>query len=108
MSSKRKPAKYTDAEIEWAAAARAFGHPCRLRILRVMLTEGRPMSPVEVAPSTAEPLANVSYHFRALATAGMLKLVEQRPRRGALQNFYVLTDAARRLVSEPLMPRDAT
>ena len=65
----------------------ALGHPTRRRILREM-DGGPPASPRELTERLDDTLSNVSYHFRVLAEAGVLKLVSTRPVRGSTQHFY--------------------
>ena len=65
----------------------ALGHPTRRRILRQM-NGGPPASPRELAEQLDDSLSNVSYHFRVLADAGVLKLVSTKPVRGSTQHFY--------------------
>jgi DNA-binding transcriptional ArsR family regulator len=65
----------------------ALGHPTRRQILREM-DGGPPASPRELTERLGDTLSNVSYHFRVLAQAGVLKLVSTRPVRGSTQHFY--------------------
>jgi DNA-binding transcriptional ArsR family regulator len=65
----------------------ALGHPTRRRILREM-DGGPPASPREVTARLEDTLSNVSYHFRVLAGAGVLKLISTRPVRGSTEHFY--------------------
>jgi DNA-binding transcriptional ArsR family regulator len=65
----------------------ALGHPTRRQILRAM-DGGPPASPRELTERLGDSLSNVSYHFRVLAEAGVLKLVSTRPVRGSTQHFY--------------------
>jgi DNA-binding transcriptional ArsR family regulator len=65
----------------------ALGHPTRRRILRLMLG-GPPASPRELSEQLHDSLSNVSYHFRVMAAAGVLELVDTRPVRGSTQHFY--------------------
>jgi DNA-binding transcriptional ArsR family regulator len=65
----------------------ALGHPTRRQILREM-AGGPPASPRELTERLGDTLSNVSYHFRVLAEAGVLKLVSTRPVRGSTQHFY--------------------
>jgi hypothetical protein len=49
----------------------------------------RVASPNEIAKELDEPLANVSYHVKALIALDCIELVEKRRRRGAVfQHFY--------------------
>jgi DNA-binding transcriptional ArsR family regulator len=61
-------------------------HPLRMQALSV-LTE-RHASPKELAAELGDPLANVSYHVRELEDAGLIELVEEKTRRGAVEHFY--------------------
>ena len=65
----------------------ALGHPTRRQILREM-DGGPPASPRELTDRLDDTLSNVSYHFRVLAEAGVIKLVSTRPVRGSTQHFY--------------------
>src|SRR4051794_15348102 len=67
---------------------KAMAHPLRLRILGAL--EHRPASPSELADELDAPLGNVSYHVRQLHGLGLLKLVKETPRRGAVEHYYRL------------------
>jgi DNA-binding transcriptional ArsR family regulator len=67
---------------------KAMAHPLRLRILGAL--EHRTASPSELADELGAPLGNVSYHVRQLHGLGLLKLVKETPRRGAVEHYYRL------------------
>jgi DNA-binding transcriptional ArsR family regulator len=67
---------------------KAMAHPLRLRILDAL--EHRTASPSELAEELDAPLGNVSYHVRQLHGLGLLKLVKETPRRGAVEHYYRL------------------
>jgi DNA-binding transcriptional ArsR family regulator len=67
---------------------KAMAHPLRLRILAAL--EHRTASPSELAEELEAPLGNVSYHVRQLHGLGLLKLVKETPRRGAVEHYYRL------------------
>jgi DNA-binding transcriptional ArsR family regulator len=67
---------------------KAMAHPLRLRILGAL--EHRTASPSELASELDAPLGNVSYHVRQLHGLGLLKLVKETPRRGAVEHYYRL------------------
>jgi DNA-binding transcriptional ArsR family regulator len=67
---------------------KAMTHPLRLRILDAL--EHRTASPSELADELDAPLGNVSYHVRQLHALGLLKLVKETPRRGAVEHYYRL------------------
>lgn len=64
----------------------ALGHPLRARVLTA-LDEGE-ASPKELAVRFGEKLGNVSYHVRILARLGLIELVRETPRRGAVEHHY--------------------
>jgi DNA-binding transcriptional ArsR family regulator len=66
--------------------AKALAHPLRARLFH-RLAEGV-ASPNELSRELGEPLGNVSYHVKALRELGCVELVEQVPRRGALEHYY--------------------
>lgn len=45
-------------------------------------------SPKEIAGHLGEKLGNVSYHVRILARLGLIELVRETPRRGAVEHHY--------------------
>jgi hypothetical protein len=57
-------------------------------------------SPSEIAEQLDASLGLVSYHVRMLARFGLVKLVETRPRRGALEHYY-------RAETRPLLTAEA-
>ena len=67
---------------------KAMAHPLRLSILGAL--EHRTASPSELADELGAPLGNVSYHVRQLHGLGLLKLVKETPRRGAVEHYYRL------------------
>src|SRR5918998_2436048 len=75
------PARLTDQGI-----ITALGHPLRARILSVL--DSSEASPKELAAQLGEKLGNVSYHVRILARLGLIELVRETPRRGAVEHHY--------------------
>lgn len=71
----------------------ALRHPLRRRILREM-ADGKVISPLELSSKLRQPLSNVSYHVRVLASRGAVTLVETKPTRGSVQHFYRSTVTA--------------
>lgn len=83
----------------------AVGHPTRLRILVVFAnrSEWSPKRMTDALPHQEgsgalklESLGNVSYHFRVLEKAGLIRPTRQRPVRGASEHFYRITARGRR------------
>jgi DNA-binding transcriptional ArsR family regulator len=66
--------------------AKALAHPLRASILTLL--EQRTASPNELAHELAAPLANVSYHVKTLADAGLIELVRTSRHRGATAHHY--------------------
>ena len=79
---------------------KAFAHPLRLEILRAL---GSQASPTELSRRLGAPLGSVSYHVRVLADIGALELVDQRPRRGAIEHYYALAPGLRMEVLSPAL-----
>jgi DNA-binding transcriptional ArsR family regulator len=75
-----------DRNISDPQLAKALAHPLRVAILAEL--EERTASPSELAAGLDASLGLVSYHVRTLARLGLVKLVETRPRRGALEHYY--------------------
>ncbi|MDP8943152.1 MAG: winged helix-turn-helix domain-containing protein [Actinomycetota bacterium] len=69
-----------------AQLVKALTHPLRLQILRRL--EEQNASPSVLAEELGAPLGNVSYHVRQLASLGLIELVSQTPRRGAIEHEY--------------------
>jgi DNA-binding transcriptional ArsR family regulator len=65
---------------------RAVAHPLRLRLLSLLT--GEALSAAEAARVLGESQANVSYHLRRLAQAGLVTLVEQAAIRGGTAKRY--------------------
>ncbi|MBX5468759.1 MAG: helix-turn-helix transcriptional regulator [Thermoleophilaceae bacterium] len=66
--------------------AKALAHPLRAEILAIL--QRREASPTEIAQEIGAPLGNVAYHVRQLVSFGLLELVRETPRRGALEHHY--------------------
>lgn len=83
--------------------AKALSHPVRIKALQ-MMSEGV-ASPSDVAKALQIPVANVSYHVKALVRLGCIEEVEQRPVRGAIEHRYrAVTRSHARLDTWKTMP----
>lgn len=71
------------------AMIRAIGHPLRRRVLRVLLDEGKPLSPAQIREILGMSLNAVSYQVRVLRRLGALKPAGSQQVRGALEHFYL-------------------
>lgn len=77
-------------------------HPVRLRIVQSLVAGGR-HSPAELAEEMGDVAPATLYrHISALAEAGMLAVVEQRPARGTPERVYALVQGAGWLSPEDL------
>lgn len=65
---------------------RVVAHPLRLRLLSLLT--GDSLSAAEAARALGETQANVSYHLRRLAQAGLVELVEETRIRGGVAKRY--------------------
>ncbi len=81
--------------VDWEGVARAETHPIRVVILEGMAADGgRSLSPAELAREAGRTVESLAYHFRELEKYGLIKLVDSKPRRGALEHFYGLVAEA--------------
>ncbi len=71
------------------ALVRALSHPIRLAILEVL--QGRVASPAEISAELGRDPGVIAYHASTLVRCGCLELVESRPRRGGIENFFAIT-----------------
>ncbi len=72
--------------------AKMLAHPLRVRILGRL--EGRVLSPTMLADELSVDLATVSHHVRALRRLGLITLVKEVPRRGAVEHWYSVVEQA--------------
>jgi predicted ArsR family transcriptional regulator len=72
----------------------AISHRHRIEILRRLLTDGT-ATPADLARDLQLPLGVVSYHVKALAKTGVIRLAGRTQRRGAIVHHYQLTDRER-------------
>jgi DNA-binding transcriptional ArsR family regulator len=69
-----------------ATLGAVVAHPLRCRCLAIL--GERVASPAEIAREIHVEVSKVGYHVSALAKAGLLEEVGQRPVRGAVEHFY--------------------
>ncbi len=84
------------AVIDEALVARSILDPIRAEILAALATPG---SATTVATQIDLPRQKVNYHLRALEEHGLVRLVEERPRRGLTERIVVAS--ARSYVLSP-------
>lgn len=76
-----------------------FGHPTRLRVAAWAYGHPEePFSPKMMADVLGESLGTVAYHVRTMLRHGLIRLVKEKQRRGAMEHFYVLTAAGYRAI----------
>jgi DNA-binding transcriptional ArsR family regulator len=92
VASKTRQRKSVDETL-----VKVVAHPLRVQALSV-LTE-RPASPKELAAELDAPVGNVSYHVRELEAVGLIELVDEQKRRGAVEHFY-------RAITRPMLSAD--
>jgi DNA-binding transcriptional ArsR family regulator len=68
---------------------RALSHPVRVEILQAL--HGRVASPAELSREIGRRPAVISYHATTLLKCGCLELVDSRPRRGGVENFFAVS-----------------
>jgi DNA-binding transcriptional ArsR family regulator len=68
------------------AQIKALADPLRQRLLRAFA--GTPQTTKQIAHSLGEKPTKLYHHVDTLADAGLLKLVETRPKRGTTERYY--------------------
>jgi DNA-binding transcriptional ArsR family regulator len=71
---------------------RVLAHPLRLQMLSLLT--GTPLSAVELSRELDVSQALASYHLRQLHAAGVVELVEVRPRRGGRERRFIYRPGA--------------
>lgn len=64
----------------------ALGHPTRHRILNLLIE--RAATNQQIATALGESPARIHFHVRQLLTAGLITMVEERPKGGVLEKYY--------------------
>jgi hypothetical protein len=90
-ASARERRRQADELID-ARLVRACSHPLRVRIMVEL--ERAPMSPVEYHAQFGGALEKIAYHFRVLAKCECVRIIDERPRRGAVEHIYEITKLA--------------
>ncbi len=75
-----------ELELDSLPQVRALAHPIRLRILTLL---GRQqLTNKQIAERLALSPPRVHFHLRELASAGLVHLVEERPKGGVVEKYY--------------------
>lgn len=94
--------------MNWERLARANTHPLRVSILEVLSIDGgRTLSPKDLSLELQAPLSTVNYHVTELRRSGLVKVVDERQVRGAIEHFYRTVDTTKK-ESRPKKKRKAT
>ncbi len=79
--------------MNWERLARANTHPLRVSILEVLsIDRGRTLSPKDLSLELQAPLSTVNYHVTELRRSNLVKVVDERQVRGAIEHFYRLVE----------------
>jgi predicted ArsR family transcriptional regulator len=79
--------------VNWERLARANTHPLRVSILEVLsIDRGRTLSPKDLSLELQAPLSTVNYHVTELRRSNLVKVVDERQVRGAIEHFYRLVE----------------
>lgn len=84
----RQRGEHISARSTSVVMGRALSHPIRVRILMGMNAPVRKLSPSEFSEEAGVSMGLSSYHFRQLAKAGCIEVVEEIQRRGATEHRY--------------------
>jgi predicted ArsR family transcriptional regulator len=80
--------------VNWERLARANTHPLRVSILEVLsIDRDRTLSPKDLSLELQAPLSTVNYHVTELRNSNLVKVVDERQVRGAIEHFYRVVDA---------------
>jgi DNA-binding transcriptional ArsR family regulator len=80
--------------IPWRALALAEAHPVKVKILERLDSDEAPASPAMIARELGLEVGKVGYHMRALESAGLVVMVDERPVRGAMEHFFALSEGS--------------
>jgi len=81
--------------VNWERLARANTHPLRVSILEVLgLDGGRTLSPKDLSLELQSPLSTVNYHVTELRHSNLVKVVDERQVRGAIEHFYRVVESS--------------
>lgn len=81
--------------MNWERLARANTHPLRVSILEVLsIDKGRTLSPKDLSLELQAPLSTVNYHVTELRRSNLVKVVDERQVRGAIEHFYRVVEGA--------------
>jgi hypothetical protein len=83
--------------VNWEHLARANTHPLRVSILEVLSIDGgRTLSPKDLSLELQAPLSTVNYHVTELRRSNLVKVVDERQVRGAIEHFYRVVESSKK------------
>jgi predicted ArsR family transcriptional regulator len=89
------PVNESEVAVNWELLARANTHPLRVSILEVLSIDGgRMLSPKDLSLELQAPLSTVNYHVTELRHSNLVKVVDERQVRGAIEHFYRLVESS--------------
>ena len=94
--------------MNWELLARANTHPLRVSILEVLsLDGGRTLSPKDLSLELQAPLSTVNYHVTELRRSDLVKVIDERQVRGAIEHFYCAVDSSKVSTKRKRRPKTA-
>jgi DNA-binding transcriptional ArsR family regulator len=69
----------------------AIAHPLRRRMLRMIVKQGEPLSPAQMARELGMPVDTVTYHAKVLWHFEAVEPIGEQQVRGAAEHFYEVT-----------------
>lgn len=75
--------------------------PRQAVLLSILAEVDRPISTTELARVVDQTLGATAHHVRALARQGLIEWADEQRVRGALQTFYVISEAGLRALRVP-------
>jgi hypothetical protein len=92
LSSAERPALRRQPQFAWPSLIECQVHPVKVAAVEALRWIGGPLSARELwLIGMGDPAyATVCHHVKFLLDLGFIELTHQRPRRGAMEKFYVL------------------
>lgn len=86
-------------ELSSPQQVKALAHPLRIQILTEL---AQPRTNLQVAQAVSESPSKTFFHMRELDRAGLIEMVEARPKGGVVEKFYQATARSFRLNADML------
>lgn len=87
-----EPGGAGDEEFPWGSLVSRVLHPVQVAVIEAMRWVDLPLSPSEIRLMLGGDYStsHVAYHARALAGAGIIKLIDTEAVRGSTRHLYIL------------------